>query len=273
MSILLDALKKSEEQRQMGTAPGIHSNPDHRPSGGTRGAPAWVPIALVLLAVLIISWLGWQQYREPDTLAGMPAAKTDSEVASSAEAARQAAPQKAEQALEQSDATRTPVESFARTEAGPADSEDVDQRRETLKQSFNTYQPEPGSDEEVAPSAAAEAGAVDSSAEPELAEQRINSGEPVQPAEADQGDRPAALEPHESRPISYWELPQSVRDGLPEIRISVLVYAEKPENRFALINGQRMVESDELSSGVVLHEIRREGAVFTYRKYRFLVKG
>jgi hypothetical protein len=30
---------------------------------------------------------------------------------------------------------------------------------------------------------------------------------------------------------------------------------------------------DELTDGVVLDEIRRDGAVFTYRKYRFLVKG
>jgi general secretion pathway protein B len=68
-------------------------------------------------------------------------------------------------------------------------------------------------------------------------------------------------------------LPQGVRDSLPELRISVLVYAEQPQDRFLLVSGQRMVEKDEYEGGVVLDEIRRDGAVFLYRKYRFLVKG
>ena len=83
----------------------------------------------------------------------------------------------------------------------------------------------------------------------------------------------SSLEPHVAEPISYWELPQGVRDNLPEIKITVLVYADKPDDRFLLTNGQRMAEKDELQSGLVLDEIRRDGAIFLYRKYRFLVKG
>ena len=73
--------------------------------------------------------------------------------------------------------------------------------------------------------------------------------------------------------MSYWALPQGVRDSLPEFRISVLVFADKPEDRFLLINGTRLKEQEELQSGVVLDEIRREGAVFRARNYRFLVSG
>ena len=64
-----------------------------------------------------------------------------------------------------------------------------------------------------------------------------------------------------------------MRDDLPEMRITVLVYAERPQDRFVLVNGQRMVERDKLEGGVVLEEIRRDGAVFLFRTYRFLVKG
>jgi hypothetical protein len=53
----------------------------------------------------------------------------------------------------------------------------------------------------------------------------------------------------------------------------VLVYAESPEDRFVLVGGQRLVEKDEVDTGVVLDEIRRDGAVFLFRSYRFLVKG
>ena len=70
-----------------------------------------------------------------------------------------------------------------------------------------------------------------------------------------------------------WELPQGIRDSLPELHITVLVYAEDPQDRFVLVCGQRLVEKDSYQDGVILEEIRREGAVFLYRNYRFLVEG
>ncbi len=66
-------------------------------------------------------------------------------------------------------------------------------------------------------------------------------------------------------------MPDAIRGELPEFRISVLVYAERPEDRFLLVNGRRLVEGDSLSPGLVAEEIRREGVVFSYRLYRFLV--
>jgi len=67
-------------------------------------------------------------------------------------------------------------------------------------------------------------------------------------------------------------LPQDVRDSLPDLHITVLVYAEEPTERFVLIGGKRLVEKEQVGQGVVLEEIRREGAVFRYRNYLFQVK-
>jgi len=67
-------------------------------------------------------------------------------------------------------------------------------------------------------------------------------------------------------------LRQGLRNELPEFKITVLVYAEAPEDRFLLMNGERLREQDELAGGVTLEEIRRDGAIFTYQSYRFLVK-
>ena len=78
---------------------------------------------------------------------------------------------------------------------------------------------------------------------------------------------------HAAEPISFWQMPQSLRDGMPEFKISVLVYAENPQDRFLLINGQRLLEKEELDSGVVLDEIQPDRAVFRYRIYKFFVKG
>jgi general secretion pathway protein B len=59
---------------------------------------------------------------------------------------------------------------------------------------------------------------------------------------------------------------------MPEFKISVLVYAESAEDRFILMNGERLLEGDEVEGGVVLEEIRRDGAIFSFRSQRFLVK-
>ena len=37
------------------------------------------------------------------------------------------------------------------------------------------------------------------------------------------------------------------------------------------MNGARLTEGETTSFGLVLEEIRREGAVFSYRMYHFLV--
>ncbi|NIP17056.1 MAG: GspB domain-containing protein, partial [Xanthomonadales bacterium] len=71
--------------------------------------------------------------------------------------------------------------------------------------------------------------------------------------------------------ITYWQLPDSIRAELPEFRVRVMVYAERPEDRFILVNGQRLLEGDSLQPGLVVREIRRDGVVFSYRLYEFLV--
>lgn len=254
MSILLDALKKSEEQRQLGKTPDIHDTVDHKPAGERKQAQLWLPLAMIVVAVVAMSWLGLKQFREPEmeSVSGEPAVSQ-----------RQAPQTNVQpQQAEPGSTPRTPVESFkapaeqtaAVDSASPGQDE---QRREELAQSFNQFKkPEPET-------AATELAGTD----PAVQKAEV----PVAPVER-QSTQPAPVQPHESTPLSYWELPQNVRDSLPEFQITVMVYAEKPENRFLLINGQRMVEKDNLN-GVVLEEIQRHGAVFRYRNYRFLVKG
>ncbi|MEE4217257.1 MAG: general secretion pathway protein GspB [Xanthomonadales bacterium] len=257
MSILLDALKKSEEQRQLGRTPDIHAAGDHNPAGERKPAQLWLPLLLSIVAVAVMSWFGLKQYREPEmeSVSGSPAV--------SERPAPQADGQPEQAGL--GPTARTPVESFKApaeqadpVESGPEGQDE--QRRQELAQSFSQFRrPEPAG-------TAAESAATDTGAEAEAALQAPS------PQPARQTAQPRPVAPHESAPISYWELPQNVRDSLPEFHITVMVYAEQPENRFLLINGQRMVEKDSVN-GVVLEEIQRHGAIFRYRNYRFLVKG
>ena len=211
-----------------------------------------------------MAWFGLQQFREPAP------ANTEVVPAVAAKPAMEPQPRTMTESF-QSVADGT-AETAAPSPATSGEDEDVKAR---LNQTFNDFTADSAEVETAKPS-----DDLGASSEPEEFEARARRqsraqagqslSEPGQPA-AESG--PSKLEPHIAEPISYWELPQGVRDGLPEIKISVLVYSEKPEDRFLLTNGQRLAEKDSLESGLVLDEIRRDGAVFLYRKYRFLVKG
>lgn len=270
MSILLDALKKSESQRQLGTTPDIYSNAE-LPSSENATEQQWIPLSMLVLSAVAIAWFGWQQYREPPMSTGSPppaaTAATDAEAGIVREGAGL-------------DSVRTPVESLqsgGKEQPKPQEQSVGDQavageprkspnRKQSLSKSVSEYKAPPDKPRSDQAEASSETvvSAVPVKPAPETATQAL--------ARVAARKQPSPVEQVTSEPISFWAIPQALRDGMPEIRITVLVYAQMPEDRFVLINGQRLKEKDELASGVVLDEIRRDGAVFKYRKYRFLVK-
>jgi len=238
MSILLDALKKSEQQRELGNTPTLQTSVEGQsPSNATLNH--WIPLSLMALSACVMAWFGWQQFRTPEP-GNDPAVPI--EVAQTAVESH----------------PRTMTERFQSNSEGGEEALTPDDKAR-LNQSFNDFTADNDEAETAAP-------------EPEVVTARLRQSraESVEPAV---GPGQSELEPHVSEPISYWELPQGVRDNLPEIKITVLVYSDIPDDRFLLTNGQRMAEKDELQNGLVLDEIRRDGAIFLYRKYRFLVKG
>lgn len=263
MSILLEALKKSEQERQLGQTPTLNTRPDE-PSNGAATPNPWILLAMATVSVCVMAWFGWQQFREP----------------AGAEVSRVATAQTAEgvtPAVEQAPQPRTLTETYQPevSESAPA-SENAPERinsepddRDRLRRSVSTYT----ADQEPTPEAAQaeKVAAVLEAVQETAAKPLPEEGDGAQSAQ--KPGRREALEPHVAEPISYWELPQGIRDDLPPIKITVLVYAEHPEDRFLLSNGQRLVEKDQLDGGLVLDEIRKDGAVFLYRNYRFLVKG
>lgn len=82
----------------------------------------------------------------------------------------------------------------------------------------------------------------------------------------------AEFEPNKPEWLEHWELPPSVRKNLPDLDLSVLVFAETPGERFVLINAERYGEGDVVAEGVNLVRIARDGAVLEYDDYRFLLR-
>jgi len=283
MSILLDALRRSEEQRQLGKAPDIHA------SAGAGAAPRssmqrWAALMLIAVVAITLAWFGLRQFQatqSEDVSEGETAPVAAESIASEPDAAA-ADPGSPAQSRSRDSAPlevasqRTPVETLpaergrARADSTAA-ANDLEPRRARVNESFTTFEAAQQAAEDSREPPVVAAAAPSASAPPPERAETQTPGSPT--GQATPAAQSAGAEPRTTEPISFWALPQGIRDSLPELRITVLVYSERPQDRFVLVGGQRLVEKDQYQEGIVLEEIRREGAVFLYRNYRFLVEG
>ena len=265
MSILLEALRKSEKNQHKHEVPTIHS--DSQP-GSVSGSFRIGPLVWIIIAVLLIGgWFIWRQYQEGDDVYQPPvtlepdrvSAVVDQPLSSRTGAGEVPDTPPASIAANSAVQARTPVESYndtTRSAPGPGSS--------STQTSINS-----GSTNRVS---------GDDSTNQVVGNDSNRGSDGNQDAPGMSSSRvPVAVDkpentPHVPAPIGYWELPDAIRAEVPEIRFSVLVYADSPDDRFVLINGQRLGQGDTIDAGLVVEEIRRDGVVFSYRLYQFLVE-
>ncbi len=289
MSILLDALRKSENSQRPVEPPTIHGG-DYQPQEPGAIKSSYV-ILLIMVALVLIGWLLWKQYyaeevgyRPPVEL---PAGRAISNVPAEPDINKTESATTSQNEVNVANGrSRTPVETYkvpeaekdaareerkakvAAADAARAKSAAAnDQRRSESEKPATAkpkLQPKPKPEALKATAKTATDGSTKKPSAVAAADSGSREKDPNSPTEDYQSPEP--------QPISYWELPDSVRNGVPEIKFSVLVYAEQPENRFVLINGERLIEGDELKPGLVVKHIRRDGVVFSYQLYQFFVK-
>jgi len=269
MSILLDALKRSESRRELGTVPTLQTSTDllNRSSGEP---PSWLAAAMVLLAISLMTWLGLQQFQLPDTvltpeLAELPAVPPDTGVADSsgldlAESSEQTVDEKSSTA-EQSILPKFTGAKVLNSERANAEKARLEAQLRANGEVRNYVDPEQDS------AVSNEPALDDALRRSELPKVEIAGRDRAIAATSS-----STVDEYEPEMISYWQVPEALREGLPDLRISVLVFAEQPENRFVLLNGERLREGEELPNGLLLEEIRRDRAIFNYRNYRFYLK-
>jgi general secretion pathway protein B len=268
MSILLDALRKSEAQRQLGKTPTLQTP---AVSGESAGGDSriWIPVMMLLLTGGLIWWMGAAQYQRADPVTAEPAstlAESEQTVKAQQVKAGMPAPQQGDNTARESAerSAKTPVMNFSQNKSRPVASGAPGKRSAVnAGKKANLPSPTAQSDpaEQATPAAEETLAAARTAALP-------SGNKHPGTAEKEQGQTDR-LEPFVAPSIGYWQVPQSVRQDLPEMHITVLVYAEKPQDRFLLINGQRLHEQEALGDGLVLEEIQRDRAIFTYRSYRF----
>lgn len=101
---------------------------------------------------------------------------------------------------------------------------------------------------------------------PEPVPQPGSESPAAEPARAE----PPAAEPANTEPVGTMsELPPSIRDELPKIRITVHAYSSKRASRLVGYDNRILREGDYLVPGLRLEEITQDGMILSYKGYRF----
>jgi general secretion pathway protein B len=262
MSFILDALRKSEHERQRTTGPGL-AEVAVAPSKPRTNAWATAAIALLVVNLVAVGILMLRKGREEHAT---PAATTAEPQVAGAPAA--AAPTHATPTASppQASITRTlpePPPMLRPAEAGPA----APATRNPLER--EVYGSPPPIDPQVA------AGAAAAPQGPPAVTRAPGGGTVVYQTLPEAGLAPAPAETAPARQPASPALPTvdelAASDGVPDLRLDLHVYSNRPQERFAFINSRKYREGDTLAEGPQVEEITRDGVVLKLRGNRFLL--
>jgi general secretion pathway protein B len=236
MSFILDALKKSENDRQRQSSPALF---EVKVAAPRRSFPLWAVGLAVLLGANVL-FLLWFVLREP-----APAVSTAPATATG------------EAPGAQSSSGSTP----AGMVTVPATSTYIPAGAPPAITSGSSY-------------GSTDAGVVAPSSAPPLAEEPVLSGqEPSVPPDYDARDYRPAITPAQANAVaaarrdSVPSRDEVLAQGtqLPELRLDLHVYDSDPSKRFVFVNMRKLREGDSLPEGVRLDVITQTGAKFSFR--------
>ena len=245
MSFILDALKKSETDRQRQASPALF---EVKVAAPRRKFPLWAAGLAVLLGINMVV-LAWVLLRRPEPAGALAPPVT------------------------------TPVQPMAANTAQPGMV--TVPATVTLPTTVNI--PINSAPSVNMNSAPAEPGVVGPSQAPPLAEEPVLQGhEPVVPPDYNQDDYRPAITAQQAGEIAArrrnGELPSrdeviAQGNALPDLRLDLHVYAANPAERFVFINMRKLREGESLPEGVRVDEITPNGVELSYRGKRFAIAG
>jgi general secretion pathway protein B len=266
MSYILDALKKSEKERQRGTLPDMLTVQDIVADKPKKRLAWWaylIAATIILNAGMFAWWLGFL-HTEKAKVVQAPVVKKASllnDVAQTVPDRDKSSP----------DSAQTLV-----SEWKPVAKNIVPATGSSAPASVNSDNSLPQSKGQTVPDIQRKtvpdkpASARDTIKQPVPAPGRQEQAEssahiPSGPA----GDHEEM--PEDNKIYRLKELPSSIQQDLPSFSISALMYSGNPASRMVRINDQMMYEGQDLTAGVRLEEITKDGVIFRHQKYRFYV--
>lgn len=229
MSLILEALRKSEAQRRRGQAPQLDVElPPLPTTGPRRGMPGWLLPVVVLLVVLLAlaAWL-W-----PRT---------------------QAEPQDTAQATEGTQVTAPPAPDAAMAELPPLVAPEPQASSES---STSVPPPEP-----VTPAPVVQAPPVAAGTPPAPPVATAPPPTPIEdtPAPATAGTTPTPR----GGVLGMADLDPAARRALPPLHLSMHMWNDDPARRFVILDGRRLGENDRIGE-LLVHRIERDGVVMDW---------
>lgn len=270
MSLILEALRKSEAERRRGQAPDLRV--ELPPAPATRAAPAsvWRRVAVMLALLLPAGWLARAWWPAPP-----PAAPPHTSTATPAPT--RDAPPTAPAPLAAVPAAATAATAPATTPARPAAASSASAAGVAPSTSPPTSTST--STSAVAATSAATTG-VAPSTPPSTSAAAATTAAPAAPAPAapPSATPPASLPapPLPAQPASAAAIDTSLplstlsveeRRALPPLKLSMHLWNPDPARRFVILDGQRAGEGDRIGAAVVA-AITREGVVLDWNGRR-----
>jgi len=264
MSLILEALKKSEQQRRLGEAPTLGS-----PVVSTRRRRSALPVLAALIVIAADKTAPAKPNGTQATKPGQTAA-ADQERLKAEAAKRKAEQTKRIEALGNAKPNAPlGLPNVASGVAPPARKPGDPMPHTVPAQKVPPQSPPPAANPaKTDATVATKPGTVaaptaDAKTTPPTAE-TASTPPPVPVAKAP----PAAASETAALP-TIWELPFSTRKDIPALDLSMHVYSSDPKERFVVIKGERHVEGDEIGSDLTLREIRQDGLVLDYKGQKF----
>jgi general secretion pathway protein B len=279
MSYILESLKKSDQQRQRGSVPGLLSDhgpggPDPRQPPRWRSWPALAAGGLLLVNVIALAiWFQPWQSAETGTAVSAPSgdAMAGQGIANGAGAAQMTRGATKQEVA----AAESPPPIAAVTDVMPSlrglNTDGAGGAGENGKPADELPD---GGDQPKDVAATAMKAVPAEPAEPAAIIAEEENSEMVPPGLAAvprrTGEPPVVLAKPKA-PLEMGQLPASFREGLPEIRISVHSFTKDPASRLVRVNGSILREGQAVS-GLLVEEIRPDGILFIYKGQEFLYK-
>ena len=267
MSFILDALRKSEHERQRQTGPALVEVPVAAPKPRTN---TWATAAIALLVVNLVAIGVLLIVRSGNAPPDAPAAQAPPTSPAPIAAAAPAVPGPTPAATPQGPAAQTPARTAAPAVPPPMlrPAEPVaPATRNPLEREVAGYTP--GMEYEAAAGAAAPPpGPPAVVAEPRRGGTVVYESLPDAGTMTPAGPARPPGSPSRNMPTADEVAASS---GLPELRLELHVYSTRPPERFVFINSAKYREGDTTPEGAAVEEITPEGVVMSARGNRFLL--
>lgn len=276
MSYILDALKKSEQERARGTIPDIKTVHQPRPVEYKKTS-AWPYIVLIVM-LLSAGGLGFVIYQQNMfKTAGSSASNQDATAATEmpsidvkpstqqllSETSQNLIAQKSDFGNRSSTASQDSVPKGSDSQGSvPQRSPEKSQTNVNTEEKHNT----------------GEANVIFSDEPLTVTEKELKNAETIENLAAlsdvqivseTESSKRELSEPLDDKIYDIAELPDSVKRDLPAISFAGHVYSSTQSQRSVMLNGKKMREGQEVTKGLMLEEITVEGVVLRSQGYRF----